>query len=82
MCRAQNMVVMEFAAGGTLSSKLATDGVGGQPRRFGWCAPALSVRSMLMYQLAVSVPFCYINPKLATDAGGQPRRFGWSRPER
>ncbi|KAK9843548.1 hypothetical protein WJX81_008198 [Elliptochloris bilobata] len=32
----QNMVVMEFAAGGTLSSKLATDGLAGQPRRFGW----------------------------------------------
>ena len=41
VCFAQNMVIMEYAAGGTLSCKLATDGVGGQPRRFGWCAPAL-----------------------------------------
>ncbi len=30
------MVVMEYAAGGTLTAKLGTDGLDGQPRKFGW----------------------------------------------
>ena len=78
------MVIMEYAAGGTLSSKLATDGVGGQPRRFGWCAPALQytaacktqspdprLKACIRQQCCAAFPLVF----------AKPRRSGWRAPQ-